>query len=164
MGKKITLLLLLAFAYVNSQAQANLDNMYKQANEMAAATVKGDYATLIKYTHPNVVKMMGGEQKAVALIQQGTSKMKEKGVKFKKASIGKATQTIVSKANIQCIVPQTLDMEMMQMPMHITSYLLAISYDQGKKWYFSETKESEKLRKIIPEMDKKLVIPQIKMN
>lgn len=164
MGKKIILLLLLTCAYVSSQAQASLDNMYKQANEMAAATIKGDYATLIKYTHPAVVKMMGGQQKAVATLEQTTAKMKDTGFKFKKAAIGKATQTIASKANIQCIVPQILDIEMMQQTIHATSYLLAISYDQGKKWYFVEAKNPESLRKIIPEMDKKLVVPQAKMN
>lgn len=163
MVKKIILFAFFVCIYTASKAQVYLDNMYKQANEMATATLKGDFVSLLKYTHPTVIKTMGGEQKATATIKEGTQKLKETGVKFKKVAIGKVTQCIVSKANIQCVVPQIIDIEMMQQIIHSTSYLLGISYDGGKKWYFVDANNSEKLRKMLPEMDKKLVIPQIKL-
>lgn len=163
MVKKIALLVIFISSYAVSHAQVYLDNMYKQANEMAAATLKGDYVSLLKYTHPTVIKTMGGEQKATATIKGASQKLKETGVKFKKVAIGKVTQCIVSKGNIQCVVPQIIDIEMMQQTIHSTSYLFGISYDGGKKWYFVDANNSEKLRKMFPEMDKKLVIPQIKL-
>ncbi len=163
MGKKIIwVVALLLGLHTTSQAQVYIDNMYKQANAMANATIKGDYTTLLKYTHPAMIKSMGGKEQAMATIKQGVAMLKSGSLNIKKVSIGKVTQTVVEKENIQCIVPQLMDMRIAGVDAHSNNYLLGITYDGGKNWYFMNTASStpEKLRQFLPELNKKLTIPK----
>ncbi|WP_152969713.1 hypothetical protein [Pedobacter sp. Hv1] len=163
MGKKIILVItLFVCLHSTSQAQVYIDNMYKQANAMARAAVKGEYATLLQYTHPTVVKSMGGRDKALITLKQGLEAIKSSSFAIKKVAIGKMTQSIVSKENIQCIVPQIMDIEVSGVNAHSNNYLFGISYDGGKNWYFMDTAAAtpEKLKQLFPEINKNLVIPK----
>lgn len=165
MDKKIILLILLFVGlHTTSQAQVYLDNMYKQANAMARAAIKGEYATLLQYTHPTIIKTMGGKDQALATLKQGIAALKSSRFAIKKVEIGKVTQSIVTKENIQCIVPQIMDIEVSGVKAHSNNYLFGISYDGGKNWYFMDTAAStpEKVKKLFPEINKNLVIPKSK--
>lgn len=129
---------------------------------MANAAVKGDYNTLFKYTHPAIINSMGGKDQALASLKQGLAMLKSSSFSIKSIKIGKVTQSIVGKANIQCIVPRIMDMRVSGVDAHSNDYLFGISYDGGKNWQFIDTGSStpEKLRKLLPEIDKKLTIPK----
>lgn len=163
MGKKIVLLALLVCAQLAGHAQAYLNSLYKQANEMAKATLKEDYLSLMKYTHPSVVKAMGGEQKAAATLKEGMQKMKNGNLKFKNMTTGKATQCITTKNSIQCVVPQEVDVSFGTQAVHTAGHLFCISYDSGKKWYFFNANNTASVQKFLPEIDKKIVIPEAKV-
>lgn len=162
MGKKLIFICLLIGLTANLKAQVYLDVLYKQANEMALSVSKGDYKTLMKYTHPKIVKMMGGNEKAISTLKQTMLGMKQQGLQFDKINIGKIVQTIKSPKDIQAIVPQILDMKFGAKTIHSNSYLFCISYDAGKNWYFLDTGTTQEteLRKMFPEISSKLVIPK----
>ncbi|RZK55235.1 MAG: hypothetical protein EOO91_14465 [Pedobacter sp.] len=162
MCKKLIFICLLIGLTANLKAQVYLDNLYKQANEMATAVSKGDYKTLLKYTHPKIIKQMGGTEKATQTLKQAMLAMKQQGLQFDKVSIGKVGQTIKSTKDIQSIVPQILDMKFGTKTIHSNSYLLGISYDAGKNWYFLDTGTTQEteLRKMFPEINSKIVIPK----
>lgn len=163
MGKKIILLALFVCAQLAGHAQAYLNNLYKQADEMVKATMKEDYQTLVKYTHPNVIKQMGGEQKAVATLKNGMQKMKTGNLKFKNMTTGKATQCVSTKNSIQCVVPQNVDVSFGTQAVHTAGHLFCISYDGGKKWYFFNANNTASIQKFLPEIDKKIVVPEAKV-
>jgi hypothetical protein len=163
MGKKIILFFILLSFGLTLQAQQYLTTLTIQANKMANAVVKGDYVTLLKYTHPKVITMMGGKEKANMILKQGMEKLKTSGATLEKTTIGKSQQIIVSKSNIQGLVPQTTDITVMGTKIHSVSYLFCITYNGGKDWYFLDTGNlnEAKLRQMIPEMNAKLVIPKL---
>jgi hypothetical protein len=162
MGKKLIFICLLIGLTTNLKAQVYLGNLYKQANEMAISVSKGDYKTLLKYTHPKIIKMMGGNEKASATLKQTMTQLKQQGFQFDKITIGKVVQTIKSQKDIQSIVPQILDLKFGTKTIHSNSYLFSISYDDGKNWYFLDTGTTQEaeLRKMFPEISTKLVIPK----
>lgn len=162
MGKKLNFIILLVGLTINLKAQVYLDNLYKQANEMTTAVSKGDYATLMKYTHPKIIKRMGGDGKAIVTLKQTMTGLKQQGFQFDKITIGKVVQTIKSQKDIQCIVPQILDLKFGGKTIHSNSYLFCISYDGGKKWYFLDTGTTQEvqLRQMFPEINPKLIIPK----
>lgn len=162
MGKKLIFICLLIGLTLNLKAQVYLDNLYKQANEMATAVSKGDYKKLLKYTHPKIIKQMGGTEKATQTLKQAMVGMKQQGLQFDKVSIGKVVQTIKSTKDLQSIVPQIIDMKFGTKTIHSNSYLFCISYNAGKNWYFLDTGTTQEveLRKMFPEISTKLVIPK----
>jgi hypothetical protein len=162
MGKKVILFFISLSFCLTLQAQEYLTTLNSQANKMVSAVIKGDYVTLLKYTHPKVITMMGGREKANTILKQGMEKLKTSGATFEKAAIGKPQQVMVSKSNIQCLVPQISDITVMGTKIHSVSYLFCITYNAGKDWYFLDTGNSneDKVRKMIPEMNAKLVIPK----
>ncbi len=162
MVKKIIFVILFIGSTSNLKAQVYLNNLYKQANEMAVSLPKGDYKTLMKYTHPTIIKKMGGIEKAISTLKKGMTTMQQQGFQINKVTIGKVTQTIKSQKDIQCIVPQILDLKFGGQSVHTTSYLFCISYDGGKRWYFLDagTMPEAQLRQTFPEISSKLIIPK----
>jgi len=164
MGKKIKLLflLLIIFGSSNTRAQVYLDSLNKQANAMLMAYSKSDYKTLLKRTHPKVVQTMGGAKSAEANLKKSMQAITATGFSFKNVKLGKPSDMIKTGQNYQCVIPQLATAEVNGKKLIAKSNLLCISYDGGKNWYFINAEKSQEtaLRKLIPEISKKLVLPQ----
>jgi hypothetical protein len=163
MGKKIKILLLLLiiFGSTNTNAQVYLDSLNKQANAMTVAYSKSDYKALLKLTHPKVVQTMGGIKSAEANLKKSMQEITATGFSFKNVKLGKPSEMIKTGQNYQCIIPQLATAEINGQKTIIKSNLLCMSYDGGKNWYFINAEKSQEasLRKLIPEISSKLVIP-----
>ncbi|HVX51344.1 MAG TPA: hypothetical protein VHB48_14360, partial [Chitinophagaceae bacterium] len=61
----------------------------KQANEMCTGFVNGNIKILAKYTHPVIIKSIGGADKMEATIKQGLEQMKKQGMGFQSVTTGK---------------------------------------------------------------------------
>jgi predicted Holliday junction resolvase-like endonuclease len=93
----IFVLIFLTSNTVLSQSQSikfDTSNLKKQATEMAESFMLSDYKTLVKYTYPKVVQMMGGEQKMLNSINEGLTEMKEQGYIIKSVQVGLTDQCI----------------------------------------------------------------------
>lgn len=164
MDKKIKFLLLgfLVALAVNSNAQEHLDSLNKQSKHMLSAFSKQDYNTLLRYTHPKVLELMGGEEKGLTILNNAMEQLKSLNMIIKKAEIGSVVQILKTTDNIQCILPQMLEIEIGQVKAKSKNYLFGISYDGGRKWYFLDTSDRKEadLRSLIPEISKDLIIPK----
>lgn len=163
MDKKIKyfafLLFMLSSSFVN--AQAYLNNLNKQANEMVSAVKKRDYKTLLTFTHPKVVSAMGGNEKAAAGLKASMKVLEDQNINFTKMEVGSVTQSLVSGKTIQCIIPQLVEIQMGTKKAKAKNYLFGISYNGGKNWYFLDTAPLKgDVRKLIPEASKDLIIPK----
>ena len=154
-----TLLFLLLFTAPVFAQNPYETAILKEANQMAAGLMNGDPKSVIAYTHPKVVAMMGGLAKMTALVKQNAG-----AVRFADISFGKPSAVITVGNELQCIVPQRVTMQMAQGSVTGNSSLIAFSFDKGKRWVFVDTNPGvDKIRQVIPNISRKLVIPARQM-
>lgn len=129
---------------------------------MADAFMTSDYKTLVRYTYPKVVQMMGGQKQMTEFLDKSISEMKEQGFSFKSVQIGLTDQRAKAGKEIHALVLQRLVMSVPGGSLTAPSYLLAISADGGKQWHFVDTaplNDKAKLRAIFPQFNPALKIP-----
>lgn len=155
--KTLLFLLISGFAFGQNPYEATIR---QQATEMAMALPKKDYTTLARYTHPNVVKAMGGSAKMIGQVKQQVAIMEQQGVRFTNVTIGKPSAVVAAGPELQCVVPQTITIQTPQQQLRQASSLIAFSSDGGKQWVFVDTQPSiDKIRKVIPSISRTLVVP-----
>ena len=73
--KKAFIILLIAINILSAYSQKTSSNntvltseVKKQAKAMADAFIKEDYKTFLKFTHPTLIQVMGGENKMITLL------------------------------------------------------------------------------------------------
>lgn len=120
-------------------AQVDKGVIKEQAEQTANALLKADYETLIKYTYPKVVELVGGKEKMIETVKKGQAEMRQQGITFESVKIGEPSKTVVAGDEIHCLVPQTLIMKVPKGRLKTNSPLLGVSKDNGKHWYFIDT-------------------------
>ncbi len=134
----------------------------EQAEMMGAFLVKKDFNEFCKYTYPKIVEMMGGKQKMIEVLENGVKEMQKEGTAFLKVSFGVPSDVITTKNELQCTMPQTIEMKVPDGRLVSQSTLIAISTDKGLNWYFVDTsgKDIETMKKTLPNLSAELVIPK----
>lgn len=157
--KYLATLLIIVTTFLNGVAQQQ--QQIKQAAElMAKATLKGDYKTLAKYTHPKVVKMMGGREKMVTILSSAINQMKSQGITFEDATVGDPQKIITVGTELYTVLPQRIVMKVNGQTISNASTLLANSSDKGKTWYFTDAggMTDQQIKQLFPGVLGKLTI------
>jgi hypothetical protein len=158
------ILLLCSFIFSTTFLQAQytyqLSNAKQQAQIMANAMVKKDYATVIKYSNPTVVKGMGGAEKMKTQLPELDKKMGQSGVSVKSINIGEILSIVKVKNEFICSLLQTTQMKMQIGIMQLKGTIIGISNDNGVTWTFTEAtgRDRNDLKKIMPNLNDKVVI------
>jgi hypothetical protein len=161
MNHRIALLLILLFpGYVFAQDTTALK---RQANLLAKAFIASDYNTIINHTYPNVLVQSGGREKMMNTIKKGVDQMKAQGVIFESVKIGSPGKIYKSGEELQCLIPEILTLKLNNGHLINHSYLLAITKDKGKKWYFLDLNKGTlpHLHAVVPNLNKEMVIPEV---
>ena len=158
------ILLFFVFVIIHSQAQeppASGVNLKASAQQMGKLFIEKNYEQYVKFVHPKILKMFGGEEKMIEFLKKTIEETENQGFIFKDVKIGEHSELIVAGNEIQSIIPQILELKTKDGRLVTTSYLLALSTDKGKKWYFIDTagKTLEELRTMFPSLSSKLIIP-----
>jgi len=135
----------------------------KQANEMCTAMMKQDYQKMAYYTVPQIVTMAGGKEKMTDKIQQTMLQMQSQGIIFKSVSVGNIKDIYKSKGDLYSIVPDIIQVSANGTVITKGNYLLAVSHNNGLRWYFIETtpfSKGQKVKAMFPTFPDGLVIPQ----
>ena len=151
----LTLLTSLTFGQVNNKV------IMEQAELTAKALLNDDYETLIRFTHPKVIELVGGRDKMISLIKKGKIEMGQQGISFDKVTIGTPTKTVVAGDEIHCLIPQTIYMKVPKGKMKSETQLLAVSRDKGTSWYFIDTVNLNKdnIKSVLPNYNFDLTLP-----
>ncbi|MDP4220344.1 MAG: hypothetical protein Q8916_08775 [Bacteroidota bacterium] len=104
-----------------------------QAQIMADAFLKQDLDKFISYMNPLLVKKMGGKDSLLHKFQKGWLEITKP---IRSETIGEASAIFKTKADIQCIVPQTMVANYGTGEHALTTQMIAISRDGGKQWTF----------------------------
>ena len=166
--KQLTLFLFLSF-YITSCNSQTTKNEYEnkiqeQGEKMAKSLIENDFNSFSNYTHPKIIEMIGGKEQLVKTLEKGMKEMRSEGIEFISITIGNPSQIYKIESELQCTVPQSIEMKVPDGRIVANSTLIAISNDNGKNWYFIDTekKDIQTLKKIVPNLSEKLVIPPAK--
>lgn len=148
-----------------AQTPQQLATLKAQAKAMATAIKKQDFKTVIKMTNPKVVAAAGGEAKMLEQLSKGMGMMKAKGMNMSISNVvvGEPSAFIKVKKQLQCTVPDKIEIKMMGGTMSTNSTLIAISDDNGKTWNFIDAmgKNLASLKQTLPDLSDKLVIAKM---
>jgi len=132
-----------------------------QAMDMATAFMKNDFATFSKYMHPSIILFAGGKEKMKTKMDSAYAAMKLFGVSFKRYWIGSPGEIINYNDQLQAVLPQSTTLKTPLGELTAETFLVVISTDKGKNWYFIDTNvyKADKLKSILPDISPKLIIP-----
>src|ERR1051325_1681373 len=120
-------------------AQNTATTIKVQAMDMASALMKNDFATFVKYMHPNVITYAGGKEKMKKAMDSAYETMKLFGVSFKKYWIGSPGEIVEYKGQMQASLPESTIVKPPLGEVTAQTSVLVISPDSGKNWWFIDT-------------------------
>ncbi len=135
----------------------------RDAKITSSATLKMDFETVFKHTHPNIIKLMGGKEKGIELLKNTFETMKTQGFVFEKADILGVSDIVFEQEKYRCYIEGFNQMTMNGMRIKSKSYLLGIYNKEDKIWYFIEAKQLKNkamLDMVLPNFKTSLVIPK----
>jgi hypothetical protein len=162
MKKKILLFAFLYFSNFTFSQNQFSEKIKHDCLDMVEAMKNKNYNVILAYTYPKIIEMGGGKEKLLDLMKKSFDQMEKEGFTFENQII-KSPGKIFSAGNeLHCIVPKETIMNSPRGKFKATYYLLAISKDKGKKWYFLETHKfnDQNLKLILPNFNKELIIPK----
>lgn len=155
------ILMLLLFCSSISFSQSK-ESALRDAKITSEATLKMDFETVLKYTHPEVVKIMGGKIKAVDFLKSTFSNMETQGFTFEKADVINVSDIIYEQNQHRCYIEGFNQMTMSGMRIKSKSFLLGIYNDSDKIWQFVEAKQlknQQMVDMVLPNFETSLKIP-----
>lgn len=141
---------------------AKLESIKKLATSLGDATMKGDYAFVIDHTYDNVVKVMGGREKAISITEAGMKQILDQGFKITSHNVSDPEKIVTDGESQYTVVPTFMEMTFPQGKIRVNTYLLGISDDSGKTWKFisGSSMENVKMRELVlPNLPASLKLP-----
>ena len=134
----------------------------KQAQALANAELKGHYELVTAHTYPKLVLAVGGKEKMTATIKQATEMLQSQGLTIESIVIGAPGKFYKAGTEIHCLVPERMVLVTGNGRLVNNSYMLAVSKDGGKFWYFLDINQGtyKLIPNLFPNFNKKLVIPE----
>lgn len=158
---KFFVALVSSFIIGSSAFAQDAANLKQQATQLVNATTHGDYQTMITHTYPSVVEASGGKDKMLEGIKASMALMEQKGASFDSGTVGVPGKFYHTSAETFSLVPDVTTLHFNHGKIINKGYLLAISKDKGKFWYFVDvnTFTYGSMKKFVPNLPKGLVIP-----
>jgi len=160
----VALLLLSSLAWSQS-ANGALDSVIlAQANAMGKAFLNKDYVAFLGYTHPTVVKMMGGKEKMLADTSDSFNAFANEGVTFLNITFTSPENIYESEGELQAAFTEIIEMRIPTGKLIVYARVVAVSEDKGEHWYFMDVTEHsiEMVRKLLPSLHPDLTLPEYK--
>jgi hypothetical protein len=135
----------------------------KQAQEVASAIIKKDYAKVVDHSYPKIVKTAGGKAKMLDMIKIGTAEMNSRQIVLESATVGSPGKFYKAGNEIHCLIPETVVLKWYNSSRIVNhANILAVSKDGGKFWYFLDINPNnyKLIPQIFPNFNKKLIIPE----
>jgi hypothetical protein len=134
-------------------------SIYKSADSMMTAFIKHDWKGFALFTHPAMLRVMGGADNIAFMVKQQMQNVPDTVIKS--ARVEKVLQVEKVDNELQCLVEQKIVMEMEGNRIVSTSYLIGESLNQGKSWTFFDASDNGKIKPldVKPNLSPDLKIP-----
>ena len=155
---RLILTALLLLTTFSSFAQSS--TVKSQAEQMGKALIQKDYKAFVTFSYPAILSQMGGAEKMEANIARQMEAMESGGAKIIGLSYGAPSAIVKEGSELQCTIPQHMVVELSVGKVASGSTLIALSNDNGKRWYFVDAGERDlaTVRKSLPNVSKALKI------
>jgi len=104
--------------------------------EMNQALWKGEYGKVVDLTHPELVEMEGGREKAMATMRRLMNESKSKGMALRSFKVGEPKAFLVTSEGMFVAVPTSTEVALGLGKRTAHSLNIGISGDGGKTWKF----------------------------
>lgn len=163
----LTLLLLIAFFPCSGQNNTNsVQKFYyvikQQADSMGRMLLKKDTEKFLSYTSPKVLENMGGKERMIEVMDSAFKNMEKDGTIFLSVSFGHPSKILNMGKELQCTLPQIIEVQVPEGRVITHSTLIVISEDYGKTWFFVDTsgKDIQSMQVLLPNLSTELIIPE----
>lgn len=161
--KSFLLCLLLTMGLFQSVHAQNpyRDQILIQARVITRATEKNDYSTLAKKAYPKWQEQMGGVEKMTQSLKEKNKKLFSMGIDLREIQLGEPGPLFTAGKELHCLVSQSILFDTPPGKLKQESWLLAISNNEGKDWYFIDVSNlnDKKIKELFPDFNPDLKIP-----
>ena len=156
----------LVFFTIHAPIRAQSDSTFwknmasETASDLEMTFRERDFKAYALLNHPKLVEMIGTLDDFANMMEEQMKQI-EAEVKIDSIDFGIPFHFMKCETSINCLLPQTLFMRMNDtLAIRSTVYLLGISENGGKKWYFVDATNGEQyLDAIVPNRCKIFAIP-----
>lgn len=134
-------------------------NLRLQAEEVVKATVTGDFAKVIDFTHPKIVGLAGGREKMIEFMNSDFVQMKSDGFELISVTVDEAVQIEEIENKLFAVMMTTLKIKDPSGLTESKSSLVGISSDQGSNWTFVNGVGQERFNKMFSAALGRVTIP-----
>ena len=168
MGYRTPLTLLVALICAEfASADPQTEQVRKLAAENSAAYASENYARLVDLTYPKLIELIGGRDRMIEMLRQGTEDLKARGSKILGAAVSEPKEIVMAGDRQFAIVPEVVRVQGPEGTLRSNSFLIAVSENRGKTWTFIDGaglhntpgKERETLAQIVPGFPSQLALP-----
>lgn len=165
MKKRLLILFIALLGLSTAQSQVNgpMDKaVLEQADDMGKKFIAKDYAGFLLYTHPIVVKNMGNREKMLEETTKSFKQLEAENITFLAVKFGAPSKIVKVDNEMQCIIPQMIEMKVPGGKLTAHTSLIAISNNKGKNWYFVDVSSNsmESMKMLLPTLSSELVLPE----
>ena len=152
----------LAAPVMGASPQEMGESARRAGNAMYDAFRKGRLDEFVSYTYPGLIKLMGGKEKMVEVLQKGLAEMAEQGFRFLSGKVGVPTQVVKAGPEIHALLPMSQIMSAPGGELHVESHMVAVSSNGGQTWTFIDTGKMtpENIRTVLPNFNPELKLPR----
>jgi hypothetical protein len=146
---------------VGAQTDPRSELAKQKAEQLGKATVAGNFAVVIDMTFPKIVEMMGGREKAIGMVDATMKTMKEQGASILAFRIGDPSEIKAGGSDLFTVIPTEVDAKLPEGKMTGKSFLVGVSSDQGKTWFFADGAQlnEESMKTLFPKFPAALKLP-----
>lgn len=157
----LCLLLTMGLLHGGSAQNPYRDQILQQARVITRATEKNDNTTLAKKAYPPLQEQMGGPEKMAQALKEKSKKLFSMGIDLKEIQLGEPDSLYQAGNELHCLVSQSIIFETPPGKLKQESWLLAISNNNGKDWYFIDVSNlnEKKIKELFPAFNPALKIP-----
>lgn len=156
---RIAILALCSLA--GAQTDPRSDLVKQKAEELGKATVAGNFGLVLDMTYPKILEQAGGREKALGIIESQMKTWKDQGITIIAFRIGDPSEFKTGGSELFTVIPTEVDAKLPDGKMTGKSYLVGVSSDRGKTWFFVDGAQlnEESIKSMFPKFPVGLKLP-----
>jgi len=130
--------------------------------KMMTAIKNKDYEVIVNYTYPKFVEMTGSKKKLIELTKKSYAEMEQNNFFLEDFIFEKPSKIYTAGSELHCTIGKTTIVKTPNGRVSQLHYMLVVSKNQGKSWYYIETHAltERTIKQIFPKFNYNLKIPK----
>ena len=144
-------------------SDATAEGVMQAANRIKEATLSGDVETIAGAMHPKLVRLMGGEEAALGLVEQAFEMTRSSGLEITEYEILRPTDLYETETEQVVFVPNKSVVSGSGVTLRSTGYLIASRPVGGDEWVFIDgagIEDPRAIHEIFPGLPEEISIPE----